>query len=158
MGEAAGLHAPGRVAVLGASFVDLDGDGDLDFLTGDYEGASRTLRAYRNESGAASNFLRLRLVGMGAGHSNVSAIGARVRVTAGGRTQTLSVKGGQGLSNVQNDLVLTFGLGSACEIDRVEVRWPDAAGTITEYLDVLANYLVVIHEGEPEPSYQPIEP
>ena len=32
----------------------------------------------------------------GAGYSNASAIGARVRVTAGGRTQTLEVKGGAG--------------------------------------------------------------
>jgi hypothetical protein len=152
--EAAGLHAPGRATVLGAAFIDLDGDGDLDFVTADYTDASRALRAYRNETGAAQNFVRVRLVGKGAGFSNVSAIGARVRVTAGGRTQTLSVKGGQGLSNVQSDLVLTFGLGAACAIDTLEVRWPDAAGTVTTFEGVRANYLLVIREGEPHPEYR----
>ncbi len=132
---------------IGAAFVDLDGDGDLDVLAASLEGPY-ALRAFRNVAGEHRNVVRVRLIGKGAGFSNVSAIGARVRVTAHGRSQTLEVKGGQGLSNIQGDFVLHFGLGEACEVDEVEVRWPDAAGTTTRYDAVRANYTLVIREGE----------
>jgi len=153
IGEQAGIEPAERPDVLGSAFVDIDHDGDLDFVTGDYEAEHRALRAYRNDIGSASNFVRVQLVGKGVGFSNGSGIGAQVQVTAGGRTQTQEVKGGQGLSNIQNDLVLTFGLGSACDVDRIDVRWPDAAGTVTSYQAVRANYLVVIREGEADPTY-----
>lgn len=57
--------------------------------------------------------------------SNRSAIGARVRLTAGGHTQLDEVRsGGSYLS--QNDLRLHFGLGPAAKIDRIAIDWPGA--------------------------------
>ncbi len=152
--ERAGLGPTTNRDQLGATFVDMDRDGDLDLFTADYQAEDRALHAFENQVGAQQNSVRIKLVGKGAGYSNGAGIGARVRVTAGDRTQTQEVKGGQGLSNVQNDLVLTFGLGAACEVDQVEVRWPDAGGTVTTYSAVRANYLVVLHEGEPHPEYR----
>ena len=53
------------------------------------------------------------------------AIGARVKITAGGMTQTEEIhSGGSYLS--QNDLRVHFGLGKD-ERARVEVRWPGGA-------------------------------
>jgi hypothetical protein len=135
----------------GPAFVDIDGDGDLDLVIGDTGNAN--LRVLRNDVGQAQNLVRVHLVGQGAGASNGSAIGAVVRVTAGGRTQTQYVSGGHGHGNVQSDLVLTFGLASACDIDQIEVRWPDAAGTVTKYEHVVANYTVEIREGESDVRY-----
>jgi hypothetical protein len=135
----------------GPAFVDIDGDGDLDLVVGDT--AEGYLRVYRNDTAQAQNFVRVRLVGKGAGASNTSAIGAIVRVTAGGRTQTQHVSGGYGHTNVQADLVLTFGLGAACDVDSVEVRWPDAAATKTKVELVLANYTVELREGEADATY-----
>jgi hypothetical protein len=55
--------------------------------------------------------------------SNRSALGAKVKVTAGGRTQIDEVRsGGSYLS--QNDLRLHFGLGGAQKVDRIEIEWP----------------------------------
>ena len=107
---------------------------------------SPALAGYTNDVGQDGNLVRIRLRGRGAGGANASGIGARVAVTAGGRTQVQEVSGGYGHASIQNDLALTFGLGDACTIDAVEVRWPDAAGTRVTYHDVRANYRVEISE------------
>jgi hypothetical protein len=135
----------------GPSFIDVDGDGDLDLVIGNT--GDRTVKVFKNLVGQSRNFVRVRLVGQGAGASNGSAIGAVVRVTAGGRTQTQYVSGGYGHGNAEHDLTLTFGLGSACDVDAIEVRWPNATATVTRYEHVSANYTVEIHEGDPAVHY-----
>jgi hypothetical protein len=70
--------------------------------------------------------------------------------------QHLEVLGRWGHSNTQNDVWLTFGLGETCAIDTVTVRWPDAAGTVTEYHDLRANYAIEITEGEESVRYSAI--
>jgi enediyne biosynthesis protein E4 len=55
--------------------------------------------------------------------SNRMALNARVRIVAGGVTQTDEIhSGGSYLS--QNDTRIHFGLGSATKIDSVEIFWP----------------------------------
>jgi hypothetical protein len=39
------------------------------------------------------------------------------------------------------------GLGTPCTIDRIEVRWPDAARTVETLTDVRANYALEIVQG-----------
>jgi len=70
-------------------------------------------------TGLRGNWLRLKLTGT---RCNRQAIGARVKVTAGGVTQYDSVRaGGSYLSS--NDPRLHFGLGAATQAD-IEVKWP----------------------------------
>ncbi len=109
---------------------------------------STATSSVRRRTGPASGS-----IGGGKGQANTSAIGAVVRVTAGGKTQTQYVSGGYGHGNVQADLVLTFGLGATCDIDKVEVRWPDSKGTVSTYTDVLANYEVTIKQGAAMVAY-----
>ena len=47
-------------------------------------------------------------------------------------TQTQEVGGGYGHYGAQDDLVLHFGLGDACEAE-VEVRWPDGTLTVEQF-------------------------
>lgn len=68
----------------------------------------------------AGNWVRISLAGT---RSNRSAIGARVRVTAAGLTQTDEVRSG-GSYLCSSDLRLHFGLGNAKSIDQLEIRWP----------------------------------
>jgi hypothetical protein len=98
--------------------------------------------------------VRIRLVGAGAGAANTSAIGAIVNVTAGGRTQTQYVSGGYGHGNVESDLVLTFGLGAACTIDSVDVRWPDSTSTHSTFTNIQPNHTVTLRQASPAVTYQ----
>jgi hypothetical protein len=102
----------------GAAYADVDGDGDVDVLLTQAGGAPLLLR---NDQALGHHWLRLRIQGDGC---NRDAIGARVEVTAGGRTQRAVVQPSRGyLSSVE--LPLTFGLGPATEVERVRVRWAD---------------------------------
>ena len=155
---------PKHQTLEGGALADFDNDGDLDLIVGtglfnsvwigeNLGITTAALHVYRNEVGQDSNWTRIRVQGSGEGASNVSGIGARVSVTAGGRTQVQEVLGSWGHSNTQTDTWLTFGLGAACTIDTLEVQWPNGEGATTSFADVRANYPLVVTEGESDVTY-----
>jgi hypothetical protein len=159
IGERAGVHHYHAVSL---SAIDYDRDGDLDLVLatstarcgGDAKcPKTQEVRLYRNDAGQRRNALQLRLRG-GAG-TNSAAIGARVTVRAGGLTQVQEVSGGYGHFGMQHDTLLTFGLGDHCKADSIEVRWPDRAGSIDRYTDVLANYTVELRQGRKAKYFLP---
>ena len=132
----------------GITVADFDRDGDLDMVVGHSLGRcdadcypTGNVRFFENQTGG--NFVRLELVG---GPANRSAIGARVRVTADGVTQTHEVGGGHGHYGMQHELVQHFGLGAACEAE-VEVRWPDAVLS-TQRFSVVAGRQFRVEQGD----------
>ena len=77
--------------------------------------------------------------------SNRLALNARIKIVAGGMTQTDEVhSGGSYLS--QNDLRVHFGLGSATKIDKVEIHWP--SGRIETLTDLAADQYYNVLEGK----------
>jgi hypothetical protein len=116
----------------GAAYGDYDNDGDLDVVLTTNGGPAVLLR----NDGGANRGLRLRLAGT---RSNREGLGAVVRVTTGGETQTQMLRSGSSYLS-QSERILTFGLGNRTEADAVEVRWPSGqidrltnvkAGTVT---------------------------
>jgi hypothetical protein len=109
----------------GAAFGDYDNDGDIDILVVNMNDRPTLLR---NETTGGNHWISIRTVGgatplPGGMKSNRDGIGARIRLTAGGRTETVEVRsGGSYLS--QNDSRAHFGLGNAVRVDRVEIAWP----------------------------------
>jgi hypothetical protein len=118
---------------------DIDNDGDLDLLVVNNGGPADLLR---NEGGSGNNAIVIRLIGT---TSNRDAIGARVKVTAGGVTQMREVKAGSSYLS-QNDLRVHVGVGKATQIDRVEVRWPN--GQSETISGAMANQIVTVNEGK----------
>src|SRR5581483_4148638 len=117
----------------GAAFADIDNDGAMEILINNQNEPPTLLKQAPRPSG---HWLILNLEGV---KSNRSALGARVRLVAGGRSQMDEVRsGGSYLS--QNDLRLHFGLGAANSADLVEIQWPDGA---TQRLNHLAADAVV---------------
>ena len=96
---------------------DFDRDGDVDILM-TTNGGPAVL--FRNDHTGGHRSIGLRLTGT---VSNRDAIGASVRVTAGGVTQSRTVKSGSSYLS-QSALPLTFGLGRADRVERVVIYWP----------------------------------
>lgn len=97
---------------------------------------------FKDESRGA-NRLWIRLQGK---QSNRSAIGAQVKVTAGGRTQRRDVTGG-GSYYTQSDLALHFGLGAAKSAG-IEVRWP--SGKLQNFPGIAPGRYTLVEGGAPE--------
>ena len=80
--------------------------------------------------------------------SNRDAIGARVRLSAGGKTMTRQVEAGSGYAS-EAMLPIHFGLGNAIKIDSAEITWPSGLVQMLrgEQLDGFIDRMVRIEEG-----------
>ena len=123
----------------GAAFGDFDNDGDVDVAVNNVHDAPNL---YRLDSPSGPAWTELKLVGT---KSNRTAIGARVRIVAGGVTFVREVRGG-GSYYSQNDFRVHAGLGNTTRVDRVEVRWPN--GNEEVWRDVPLRKVVTLVEGK----------
>jgi enediyne biosynthesis protein E4 len=108
------------VVARGAAQGDIDSDGDLDLLLTTNGGRAYL---YRNDLEAPASWVGFRLKGTA---SNREGIGALIRLTAGGKTQTSMVKSATGYLS-QNQLPVVFGLGRSTSVEKVEILWPSGA-------------------------------
>jgi hypothetical protein len=100
----------------GAAFDDLDNDGDIDGVVLNSNAPPTILR---NESKTAHGWLELRLQGT---QHNADAVGAKVRVFAGGKVQLAEAIAGRGYQS-HFGTRLHFGVGKAERVEKIEVRW-----------------------------------
>ncbi|MCP5117430.1 MAG: CRTAC1 family protein [bacterium] len=118
--EQAGPAIQERFSSRGVAFGDIDNDGSVEILVNNQNDPPSLLKLADKPAG---NWVLLQLEGA---KSNRSAIGARVHLTAGGRTQVGEVRSG-GSYISQSDLRLHFGLGDASVIEKIEIHWPSGA-------------------------------
>jgi hypothetical protein len=126
----------------GLAVGDYDNDGDPDVLL---LAVSEPPRLLRNDGGNRNRWLGVRLVGTRSGRD---AVGARVAVTAGGRTRVRALVGGASYLTV-SDPRLLFGLGSMARVESVEVRWP--SGHVDRLGPVETDRYLTVTEGQ-DPS------
>ena len=126
-------------------WVDADNDGDLDLLIAGRGTGARGVHLYKNGLKNGNGWVKLKLQGK---TSNRDAVGARVRLTAGGVTQMMDVRGGEGHFNPQRPLVLHFGLGKATSVTSVKVRWVGGASETISGVSPGGKYTIVEGTGK----------
>lgn len=122
----------------GIAIADFDNDGRLDVVSAN---ANSEPFVYRNEVPANHKWIQFQLAGSGA---NKAAIGAQVRLTAGGKTYLSMVSGGNSFAG-QSSARVHFGLGEVNSAEQVEVRWP--SGRREVFKNVAVGKLNKISEG-----------
>lgn len=133
----------------GLAVGDLFNDGNMDVVVEDLTGSPMILR---NHGIPGRHWVSLELQGT---KSNRLGIGARLKLVAGGMTQTDEIhSGGSYLS--QSDLRVHFGLGKATKIDSLEIRWP--SGKVETIKDLEADKFYGVLEGQGIVSADKIRP
>jgi enediyne biosynthesis protein E4 len=127
----------------GVAFADFDNDGFMDLVVAN--NGDRPLLLH-NSGATGTHFLNLKLVGS---KTNRDAMGARVRVVAGGTSQIREIAGG-GSYLSQSDLRAHFGLGKALTVETVDVQWP--SGLHQVFHNVEADKFYVLEEGKEQLS------
>jgi hypothetical protein len=131
----------------GAAYADINNDGRLDLLLSTNGGP---VYLFRNElrdkdaqgASAGNHSLRIKLIGA---KSNRDGLGAVVKLTGGGDTQTQMLRSGSSYLSA-SELVLTFGLGPRDKADSIEIRWP--SGQLDRLSSVPAGTTITVTEGK----------
>jgi enediyne biosynthesis protein E4 len=122
----------------GLAVGDFDRDGDQDVLMTTNNGAAYL---FRNDQTGGNRSIRFKLIGT---KSNRDAIGARVKLFAGGTMQTRFVRSGSSYLS-QSELPVTFGLGKQDAVERIVIDWP--SGRSEEYKNLQAGKAYELAEG-----------
>jgi len=137
MGASVGEGITSPHSSRGCAFGDFDNDGDLDILIINLNEPPSLLR---NDLDPKQHWIKVKLEGV---KSNRSAIGARVLVHYGGKTQAQAVVSQSSYYSC-NDPRLHFGLGAIKSVD-IDVYWPNGLHETFKKID--ADELVTLREG-----------
>ncbi|MGV3483471.1 MAG: FG-GAP-like repeat-containing protein [Planctomycetaceae bacterium] len=127
-------HQLGRTLAL----LDWNRDGRMDLLANHLD----TPVALLENVSDAEHWLQVEVIGV---ESERDAIGAEVRIEAGGEQWTGWSTGGDGYM-CTNEPVIHFGLGDLTKVERMEIRWP--SGKLQTFNDVPIDSRVLAIEGD----------
>lgn len=104
----------------GASYADLDNDGDLDLIVNN---VNQPAFIYENKptDDQPNHYLQIKLVGT---KENQQAIGTKIKLTTQNGTQYEQHFLSRGYES-SVDPILHFGLGQETEVERIDIWWPD---------------------------------
>jgi hypothetical protein len=126
----------------GVACFDHDQDGDVDIFTQNWDAPAHL---FRNNLNSDNHWLQVRLEGESI---NPTAIGAVIRVLAGGLQQMREVTVGSNFES-QNPLLQHFGLGAAATADEIRVIWPHGGETVLN--DVAADQAITLSAQQSDP-------
>jgi enediyne biosynthesis protein E4 len=133
----AGLTAQPPSRHRGSAVGDLNGDGRLDVVA---TAIGAPAELWFNDSPGGAHWLAFDLQGT---KSNRDGIGARIKVTAGGKVQYNHVSFAAGYASASAGPT-HFGLGPSKSAELVEIRWP--SGITQELRSVRADQVVKVRE------------
>lgn len=141
----------------GLAHGDLNGDGYVDLIASNSSGPvwDESAQAFNPalgplfvwiNGGGGNHWITLNLMGRmgidGTG-SNSDAIGARVYIKSGGRTQVQEVRAGSSYISMDS-LHLEFGIGQATVVDEIRIIWPSGTEQILQ--NITADQILQIIE------------
>ena len=136
----------------GASFVDLDNDGDLDYVSNNLNDEAFILKNQTVEkSGKKAGFIKIKLTGK---QGNTMALGAKIEIWSNGKYQFNEHFLTRGYAS-SVDPVIHFGLSGDKIVDSVKVTWP-ANGYISLLKNIEANQIIEINEINSVPATKPL--
>ena len=141
------LNAPPSFSY-GAAFVDLDNDGDLDYVVNNLNDYAFVFKNYTREKDEKNtHYLSIKLRGT---EKNSRAIGAKIELWSAGTYQYQEEYLSRGyVSSV--DPVVHFGLGSNDRVDSVKVTWP-VTNDVSYLRNIPADQIVELDEKDARPA------
>ncbi|MDW3195904.1 MAG: VCBS repeat-containing protein [Cytophagales bacterium] len=102
----------------GASYADLDNDGDLELIVNNIDEPVSVFKNLSTENG--KHYLQVEFEGS---ENNPLGLGAKVEITADGQKQVQELTMTRGFQSSVAPM-MTFGLGNTANIEKLEVTWP----------------------------------
>ena len=130
------------ITARGLAVADFDGDGKLDAVTANIDGAPTLLK---NVSAGGNNWLRINLVGDTTKKTPKDAVGSTVYVTTGKTRQRFDLVSGASYAS-NSEQTIHVGLGNFDKIDKLEIVWSNGQTTIFPVTGI--NKLLVIKQSE----------
>lgn len=136
-GEDAGPYFTKSYLGRGLARIDWDRDGREDVIVSHLDVPAALVA---NRTTGVGHYLQVRLVGT---ESERTAIGTTVTIWADGKSWVQQLTAGDGYL-ASNERLLTFGIGTARQIDRMIIKWP--TGTSEEFTAIAADQVVLCIE------------
>ena len=122
----------------GAAYVDLDNDGDLDYVVNNINDKAFIYRNNTNEISKENNYLQVKFAG---DSLNKNGLGAFIEMHYKGKQQVLENTPYRGyLSSISP--VAQFGLGNVSIVDSIIIKWPN--GKMQLMQNVKTNQLITV--------------
>jgi hypothetical protein len=139
----------------GASFVDLDNDGDVDYIVNNINDGvmmyENTLYRADKKNDSANHFLRVKLEGIA---PNLAGLGTKIKLYCDGKLQYHDHSLYRGYVSSVED-VIHFGLGRSTKIDSLVVEWTGHRKSLMTNINV--DQLITISQKESN-LFAPAEP
>ena len=135
----------------GGAYVDLDNDGDLDFVVNNINDPAFIYENTFNNSNQKNpaHTVTIKLVGAG---QNKNALGAGIHIYYAGKQQYYEHYPSRGYLSTVDDRA-HFGLGSSATIDSIKIKWPD--GKVQIIKNIKADQLITISYNGTDTLVQP---